>query len=760
MSWLGGWFDPELEELFHDEPELMETAQRVRAARPEPEPDPRFRNRLRAQLMAEASGGRGVRRWWRLGPAHAAWGGAIVGAALIGATALTFLVNHPQDRTITAISAISAEHAVDPNNVIQVSFNQPMDKTYVEKGVRIQPATVVSTSWIGNNLVITPLHHLTGNTPYTVTILPKYIRAATGAVATTPIVIPFATAPAPPVTRSAPPTLALSTVGPEGSGTDGSGGTLLFAPDGSLVSTAGLLQAAAGSPPAATATPSVTPSPSPTATPEGVIEGGAPPTGQLVDYPAGGMAFALSATASAAAFSPNGTYVAAAVNNVNGGSRIVVTLSDGSQQAPTRLIDSNTPVTALTWASNDRIVYTDGTTIKEVDFSGKVTTLDTVPSSGGTVAKLDPGGAYAYVPPASGNGGSLLDIATGSETVLQGSSTEVGFSGDGSTVVWADESTSPTRFWTESVTQQAPASMSLLNANATYSNIAVDEDGDEAAYLMTLPTDVGELVVAEVPSGTPIAIEPVTNSPTELALSPGGDQVALLGTDSDGNFLVQQATVPGATAAHVAPGIPAAANSTLHAFAEAQVGGDLATLAALSGPNANAAAHTPQNLSRAYVISTYMEPKGVVSASVELIVDPNAGHASVEVASETLTLVPESSGSTYVVSSIASTPLRKEASGPHVVQVNASTQAGETTLVVSFDSDLNPGSVEGAVTVLDAKGNTLASSTVYDADSRTATVTIANSPSGALTLDISTALDDVYGQTLAHDFQTEVGPNS
>ena len=46
MAWMGGWFDPELEELFRDDPELLETAQQVRAARPQAEPDPRFRNRL------------------------------------------------------------------------------------------------------------------------------------------------------------------------------------------------------------------------------------------------------------------------------------------------------------------------------------------------------------------------------------------------------------------------------------------------------------------------------------------------------------------------------------------------------------------------------------------------------------------------------------------------------------------------------------------------------------------------------------------
>jgi hypothetical protein len=302
--------------------------------------------------------------------------------------------------------------------------------------------------------------------------------------------------------------------------------------------------------------------------------------------------------------------------------------------------------------------------------------------------------------------------------------------------------------------------MSLLSPTATYGDIAVDMDGDEVAYLMTAPSNATQIVVAEVPSGTPLAIDSVTFAPSELALSRGGDQVALLGTDSSGVPSVEQASVPGSTAARVTPAIPAGANSTLHAFVEAQVGGDLATLSALSGPDAHAAANTPQHLSRAYVISAYVTPRGVVSANVELVVDPTAGHASTEVASETLTLIPESPGSTYVVSRMVSTSLHNEASGPHVLQVNATTQAGETTLVVSFDSDLSPASVGGAITVLDANGTTLSSSTVYDADTRTATVTLANVPSGALTLMIATSLDDVYGQTLAHAFQTVVGSNS
>ena len=100
-------------------------------------------------------------------------------SSLIGATVLTFLSNHPADQTVTAISDLTAQHSVNPNNVIQVRFNQPMDESAVVSGVRIQPATEVSYSWNGNNLVITPgtsperQHPLHGHDPARATSAPR-----------------------------------------------------------------------------------------------------------------------------------------------------------------------------------------------------------------------------------------------------------------------------------------------------------------------------------------------------------------------------------------------------------------------------------------------------------------------------------------------------------------------------------------------------------------------------------------------------------
>ena len=756
MSWLGGWFDPELEELFRDEPELLQTAQRVRASRPEAEADPRFRNRLRGQLLAEASrsrGRRGVHRWWQLGPAHVAWGGAAVGAVLIGATVLTFLSNHPTDQTIVAISPISAQHAVSTDNVITVAFNQPMDKQAVESGVHIQPATKVSFSWNGNSLVISPLHHLTGNTPYTVTIVKSAIRSTSGVSATKPIAITFGTAPSP----AAGPQSVTPTLAPSVAGANGVGGSLLFAPDGSVVSTAGMLPTA-GAPATPVPTPTTrgrsTPTPIPTPTPEGVITQEPSLTGSLVAFPVGGAPVQLGPAASAAAYSPNGRTLAMAVDDGNGGSKIIVAMTDGSQ--PSTLADSPTPVTDLTWSSNGRLVYTDGAAINAVDLSGKVTSLYTVAGSG-TITALDPGGTYAYIAPSSGTGGDLLDIAAGSDQVLQGAVNDVAFSGDGTTIAWVDESGTPNRLLVEAVGQNAPASVATIDPSATLSGVTLDQDGGEAAYLSAGAGATAQLIVAQLPSGSALATGIPANA-SALALSPAGDQVAYIANDPAGAE-VDRATVPGATSGRAAAQLPAAANSALHAFVEAQVRGDIAPLAALSGPGVDAASSTPQNLSRAYVISTYLGADGAVSANIELIVDPNAAHATARVAGEALTL-SRVDGDGYIVTALSVQPLRDESSGPHVVAVGSSTEGGVTTLQVSFDSDLDPLTVAAAITVMDASGTTLQSTAVYDADSRTATVTIAQAPAGVLTLEISAALSDVNGQSFERTAPIRVGTSA
>jgi hypothetical protein len=311
------------------------------------------------------------------------------------------------------------------------------------------------------------------------------------------------------------------------------------------------------------------------------------------------------------------------------------------------------------------------------------------------------------------------------------------------------------RLFTEAVGQDAPAAVSMLDSAVTVAHIALDRRGDEAAFLMTDSASSSRLVVVQLPSGTPLAVGGPTDART-VALSPGGDQLAYIANGVDGP-VVQQAAVPGATRANLGTKSPAAASSTLRAFVDAQVSGDAATLAALTAPGVDTASSTPNGLSRAYVISTYLTSQGVVSASVELIVDPTADHGTPSVASETLSLTRSSASGGYLVSNIITTPLLDESAGPHVVQVSSTTDAGVTTLQVSFDSDLNPASVAAAISVQSSQGALLQSTAVYDPGSRTITVTLAQAASGALTLDISTALADVNGQPLSATFETTVG---
>jgi Bacterial Ig-like domain len=759
MAWMGGWFDPELEDLFHDEPELLETAKTVRAARPRVEADPRFQNRLRAQLVAEASRGRsvsGVRRWWRLGPAHFAWGGAFVGAALITATVLTFVSNHTVDQTVTAFSQLTAQHSVSLNQVITVAFNQPMNEQAVEAGVHIQPAIKVSFAWKNNDLVISPAHHLSANTPYTVTIAQTALKAASGASAAAPINITFGTAPTPPPGPVAPPAL-----NPVVLGSNGTGGSLFYSPDGSVLSTAGLPpQSTTSSPSPSATTAASTPSAGPTSTPEGGITQAPEVPGGLVEFPRAGTPWQIDATSpTAAAFSPNGGNVALAVDDGNGGSRIITLRSDGTQRV--RRIDSPTPITALTWATSDQIIYTDGTSIDSVDVSNGNNVLYTLPSGSGTISALAPGGAYAYVAPASGTGGALLNVRAKTEQVLQGAVSDVAFSGDGATVAWIDQSAQPARLLTEAVGQGAPAVVSTPGATASPSDVTLDLKGDEVAYLSTDSTGVSELVVAQLPSGTPLAIESPSNA-SQLTLSPVGDQIAFISNNA-GGASIEQAAVPGTTTKGNGQQIPAAATATLQHFVQAQVGRDgqpdVVALGGLSAADVNAAAFTPQDLSRAYVISTYLAQGGVV-ASVELIVDPSAGHTTARVASETLLLARDADGDYVVTSAALTSQLRDESAGPHVVQVSSDTAGGVTTLQVRFDSDLDANSVAAAISVLSTSGATLSSTAAYNPDTRTATVTIANAPAGALTLEIATTLADFEGQTLANSFTTKVEASS
>ncbi len=162
------------------------------------------------------------------------------------------------------------------------------------------------------------------------------------------------------------------------------------------------------------------------------------------------------------------------------------------------------------------------------------------------------------------------------------------------------------------------------------------------------------------------------------------------------------------------------------------------------------------DFTRAYVIDAVLGPAGTVTATVELIVDAKATHLTPRVSSETLTLSQTATDGPFVVSAMNVSPLRDQASGPHVVQVSAAHTDGQYTVQVAFDSDLNPATVQDAITLVTASGASLPAAVSYDPETRTATLSLESAPSGTVMVDVATSLRDINGQHLALLFQGNV----
>ena len=653
MSWMGGWFDPELEDLFHDEPELLETARTVRAARPRVEADPRFQNRLRAQLVAEASRGhsvRGVRRWWRLGPAHFAWGGAFVGAALITATVFTFVANHTVDQTVTAYLAAhrAALGEPEPGDHGRV---QPADERAGRRAGRPHPAgdqgvvcleeqrprDLARASPLGKYAVHgdhrperhqcclgrvrggPDQHHLrdsadaaTGTRWHRRRSIPRFLgRTAPAARCSTRRTVRWSAPPACRRNRPRPP------------------------PSASVTAAAS------------------TPSASPTPTPEGAITQTPEVPGGLVEFPRAGTPCADRPRRRARQRSrPTASTWHWRVDDGNGGSRIVAA-QKRRHAAGAAASTRPTPVTALTWASqrpnhlHRRHEHRFGRPVE------RQRPLYTLPAGSGTITALAPGGDYAYVAPRQRH--RRFPAQHHARRPTRCSRAPPATSHSAATVrrvAWIDESAQPARLLTEAVVQRRPGGVTTPGSTASPSDVTLDQKGDEVAYLSTDSGGVSELVVAQLPSGTPLAIDSPSNA-SQLTLSPAGDQIAFVSNNA-GGASIEQAAVPGTTKPGHGSADPGRGQRDPAAIRPGagrprRPARRRHPCRAQRGRRERRANSRREDLSRAYVISTYLAQGGVV-ASVELIVDPNAGHTTARVASETLLLAPGPTGG-YVVTS-------------------------------------------------------------------------------------------------------------
>ena len=755
------WIDPELDGIFDGDPELIELAHKIREARPEPPLDPRFQAVLRAQLMREAATtlgsaakpGRVARPralrprragWWQRSP-RLAWGGSALGLALVATAVFTVVRTPVQDHQVTAASPVADVHAVSTDNVITVAFNEPMNEAAVVGGLHIRPATQVTTAWQGNNLLITPTHHLTGNTPYTVTIDRNATRSAGGALAATDIHIAFGTAPTPPpapsVVELAPQSLASVA---DGAKLISGGGSTVIATSSNAATTQAPASPSASPSAASSATASPTAGSSASASPSAAPTTSATPTvsGELVAMAADGTVTDLGPGASSVALAPNGLRLVAAVPT-SAGTTIELVSTDGSDRRT--LATLATTALATGWLSSGTALVAEQDRIVTVDLVGHVTTLTTLPAGTSTVV-FSPTGGDAFAGNASGDG-QLIDLSTVQSRPLAGSRQVAAFSGDGQVVAWIDATTSPARLVTSPVASDAAATVPLDHPGTGFASIALDRTGSHVAVADQPPTDGGEIDVLALPSGTVVARATSAKAPV---YSTQGDRLAFIAGGS-----AKLAAIPGAVAGTVINSLPDGAASALKAFIDAQVTGDTSTLAALSAAGIDATGSTPPGLSRGYVVSAVANPDGTVAATARLIVDPSAAHPAASFADEALVFSPKNGGG-YVVTSMTAHQLSDEPIGPQVVSVVPIT--GSTLVMrVSFDSDLRADSVAGAITVTTRAGRVLPASIVYDPNTRTAIVTTALPADTEVTLRVATSLVDVDGQSLATLFTTQTG---
>ena len=764
------WIDPEIDAILEGDPELVELAHRVRAARPEPPLDPRFEAVLRAQLMREApailgAGAKAERAprprtirssragWWQRSPRFA-WGGAALGVALVAASVFLVARTPVQDHQVTAASPVADFHAVSPNNVITVAFNEPMNQAAVVAGLHIHPATQVTTSWQGNNLLITPTHHLAGNTPYTVTIDRAATRSAGGSLAASDIHIAFGTAPTPPpapsITALAPQSLAPVSVSAQ----------LVIAGDGTVVATSSTAPASA--PPTQATTPTAagrtTPSPSSaspqasnTASASASASASSPASATTPPAPNGELV-AMTPTRRGhrprarrrrpRRLAPNGLRLVAAVPTDSGTTIEVVSL-DGADHRTLATLASSTLATG--WLSSDTALVAEPDRIVSVDLLGNVRTVAPLPAGTSRVV-FSPTGGQAFAGNTTSDG-QLIDLVSGQSRQLTGSRQTAAFSGDGQLVAWVDAAANPARLLTSPVGRDAAATVPLDHPADSISAIALDRTGANVGVSDQPPTDGGELEILALPSGSVLAHAPDARQPV---YSPRGDRIAFISGGS-----AQVATVPGAVRGTVVNALPDGAASALKAFVDAQVQGNATALATLSGSGVDAVGATPHGLSRAYVISAVPNADGTVAATARLIVDPSATHPNASFADESLTLSPKDGGG-YVVSALNAGHLNDEPIGPQVVSVVPVT--GPTLVMrVSFDSDLRADTVAGAITVTTRSGRTVTVTTVYDPNTRTATITTNVPAQTAVTLHVATSLVDVDGQALAAAFSAATG---
>ncbi len=697
MSWR---HDPELDDVLQDD-ELRRLATLLSAAeRAEPPVDDAFRSGLRRQLMNQAwSMSEGRDSWWRraFAPPGLAWLGAATGLVLIASVA-TYLALQPTGSLTTVVvsSSMDGTTGVALQQPILVSFNQQMDHVSTQAAVQIAPATTVTFSWESNTLAVQPTNgNLAPNTQYQVTIGPG-ARTAAGQKLATPATITFVTEPPAAVTPTPPP-VPTPTAGPALGDKEiaSLGGTTIGPVQWSADSTSLYFVNAKGALGLVTA------------------KGGA-----VTVIAPGGV--------TSPAMSPAGDRLA----YVRAGKIEVLTLAAGS----TAELVPNAAPTVLGWAK-DKLIWATGGGIYTEGDQGAVQ-LAQLPSAGTVnVLSFSPDGAHvAYQ---EDQNLLVLDVGSGKSAALgQAGSNFLGWSPDGSHLMYSAGG---------SITVSDP----LGNATATLPS-GEPSWSSQDAILLGSDTDVSQVR----PDGS-----------GAMKLSNGTYHAPQWAPDGSSFAFFRGGQLWTATAPPMPPQptVLDQATTVVNSFMQARLKGQAALATSFldaGGQQAYAAGGLNLTISGDPAFSRYyilaQELTGTQPDTARFVVRLVFTHGKIDVSDleETITLVRDATTNKLLIDQAANGTHRDLGKGAEVVGLVVTTG----TIQITFDSDLDPGTIAGGIVVLDSKGKQLDASPTYS--NKTVTISgLGLKPGAQYRIVVLTTVRDVLGHNVAAEYDLDlVGP--
>jgi endonuclease YncB( thermonuclease family) len=638
------------------------------------------------------------RRRARLGWAGAA-AAALVAVIVLAVYGLPF-GGHTTSARVSVASNVDGSASSSPTAPVRLTFSQPLDHAATASAVRLSPATQVRSVWDGDTLTLTPVHGFAPNSAYVLTVDHTVARTAQGAPLAADMHVLFGTAsvagPGPhPISGFAAPALASTPMSAAGERSEA-----VVTRDGSTLLTGGS---------------------------QGVVRirnGAATPLGTTAD------AVCVSRSRQSVAFLTRG----------GTGTRIVFADALGSPSSSVPV--SADPGSPLGWINDAEVVYVGAGRLMAVDRQGHVRTLSGVPvDAAKDTVVLAPGGRYVYLRPATGDPGRVVDLQTNAIHALLGGTGEVAFSADGATVAWFAESAGQPALQVAASSGGPVLTVQLPVAPGDHlSGVGLSPDTYHFLYSVTASGQHTELRLATLPDGRTIA------SGGAAGRSPRWSTSGRQFTVFRGGQLETMAVPETGTDRQ------AAMQGLAMAFARAEISGDAGAQRALAAPDV--ALPTLPGITRAAVLWLLPAPGSTVIARVRLTIDPQPGQPVARQAEERLTLGPRSSDGLLAVLAASVEEFRSAPGAPQVIRCDTDTSPG--SVLLTFDSDLDPDSVPAAIGLSTADGKAVPGTASYDATTRTVTVRPDSAPATAAVVLVDTGLRDVRGQRPAADLRIAV----